>query len=312
MYFHLLTAFLVNSTLGTSALLLLQNTNWLKFTLAQFVLCVLFFRCFTLFHDAAHGLVHPNQWINDSIGFLSSLFCFLPYWPWRLIHLEHHKWTGHIEKDPVLLILKTYPGLSASKKKFLNRVWKSWVPYLAYQQHVVFWKMGHLYFKKAERPSDKTKSVLSYAVLIAFYCALTAFLGPKIFLHSLPGVVLYLIAVEIINFPHHLSLNSKNDSRPTPPNKQFEFCRSCHHSYFFSYFILGNFNYHTEHHMFPFLPWYQLHKIKDDVSTSLQNAYNKSDGFRWIEQNRPKDLEIVMYGAKVSEPVQEEVLKTSA
>lgn len=299
--FHLTADLGINALLVASIFWLCKNGGWIGYSCAQLLSACLYFRAFTLLHDASHSLVHSKKWLNDSMGFLASLFCFLPFWPWRMIHLEHHKWTGHIENDPVLLILKAYPSFSEKKKELFNKVWILWIPYLALQQHIVFWKMGHVYFKKAHRKADKYKSVTSYAIMIGFYGSLVTTFGLSFFIYALPGIVLYLIAVEAINFPHHLSLNTKADAHPTPPIKQFEFCRSCHHSYILSYFFLCNFNYHTEHHMFPFLPWYQLHKLKDDIKANLQNSYNQSDGFQWIQKNRRKDLNTVMYGKKMLE-----------
>lgn len=300
--FHLVFDNALNFALFIGFLATVENGNWALYALSQIILCSLYFRAFTLLHDASHGVAHSNKFLNDAVGFVSSIFCVLPYWPWRMIHLEHHKWTGNLQKDPVLLILRDYPNQSKAKKLFMNFAWTGWIPYLAFSQYVVFWKMGHIYFKKSDGQKNKSYTFISYFIMASVYLSTLLVLQEKALLYFFPGFFMYLVAVEVINMPHHMALNNSASPNPQTPLRQHPFCRSCHHSWFFSYFFLCNFNYHTEHHMFPYLPWYQLHKIIDATEDHLGQEYNKSEGYSWIFKNRNKDLAQVMYGDVIEAP----------
>ncbi|KZT19610.1 delta-12 fatty acid desaturase protein [Neolentinus lepideus HHB14362 ss-1] len=55
----------------------------------------------SLGHEACHGNISDNKWINHSIGFMLHSWIFLPYFSWRITHLRHHKYTNCIEKEEV-------------------------------------------------------------------------------------------------------------------------------------------------------------------------------------------------------------------
>lgn len=57
-----------------------------------------------------------------------------------------------------------------------------------------------------------------------------------------------------------------------------------------SKFIVLNFNYHIEHHMFPDAPWYTLNQLHKVVSAELTTQYNTDPQFVWIRENRVKSL----------------------
>jgi omega-3 fatty acid desaturase (delta-15 desaturase) len=54
---------------------------------------------FLIGHDAVHGLVAKQSWINFVVGHLSLSPILIPYCPWNKTHGEHHTHTYHIEKD---------------------------------------------------------------------------------------------------------------------------------------------------------------------------------------------------------------------
>ena len=72
------------------------------FWIGQALLALFYFHNFAIMHEAGHGNVHRRDWVNVIVGHYASLFCFLPFYPWRYIHHEHHTWTGNPEKDPTM------------------------------------------------------------------------------------------------------------------------------------------------------------------------------------------------------------------
>lgn len=127
--------FLLTSTLALSAFALAQ-TNW-GFLPSALILSIVFFRAFSLMHDASHSAAHSNSGLNQILGIFYGALCFLPFGPWRVVHLEHHKWTGNIEKDPVMKLVRDLPKMPPRLQKMLNLTWKAWLPIMALLQNIV-------------------------------------------------------------------------------------------------------------------------------------------------------------------------------
>src|ERR1700752_1029087 len=97
---------------------------------AQGLLAIFYFHNFAILHEAGHGNVHRRDVVNLVIGHYASLFCFLPFYPWKYIHQEHHTWTGNPEKDPTM---KQILRIKTSKRVpfLLKFTWRSWIPFAA-------------------------------------------------------------------------------------------------------------------------------------------------------------------------------------
>lgn len=236
------------------------------------------FRAFALMHDCVHSACHPNMAINTYIGETFGVFSFLPFKSWRQLHLDHHTWTGNVDRDPSMKILLRFKMGGFQVPGFVAFGWRRWVPILAFMQHLVFWQ--------------QTVSKKQYGFLIGSltYLALVAVLmGP---FALLVGLVTYLYLVEIINFPHHLGMRQFHGEERFPVWEQHRFTRSCLYSKWFAHLVLLNFNLHNEHHLFPSHPWYQLDDLHDELKIS-ETEFNTSSGNQWILQNRKKPVQAV-------------------
>ena len=60
---------------------------------------------FILMHDAAHGLLHPNRWVNDWVG---TWLCSSTLGRYRPYHLQHHRYVQQTE-DPDLVLSAPFP-----------------------------------------------------------------------------------------------------------------------------------------------------------------------------------------------------------
>src|SRR5262249_24453129 len=149
------------------------------------------FRCFALMHDAVHGSLTKNEFVNDFIGIIAGSFCFLPFLPRRKIHLKHHFWAGNIEKDPTMKIVKDFSRRPDQKRYLLDFAWRSWLPILALMQHLVFWISALGQWKDVRNYREAGYMFLSYAVPAILYYTLAEY-----FVEIWPGLILYLILVE--------------------------------------------------------------------------------------------------------------------
>ncbi len=67
-----------------------------------------------LMHEAAHGALHPNRKINNSLGqWLAGAAVGSDLIAYRTYHLQHHKYTQQAE-DPDLSLSKPFPTTRAS------------------------------------------------------------------------------------------------------------------------------------------------------------------------------------------------------
>jgi acyl-lipid omega-6 desaturase (Delta-12 desaturase) len=279
----------------------------LPWYLAIPVASVMMFRQFSLMHDAVHGLVSKNKFINDIVGTFAGILCVLPYAPWKAIHLEHHYWSGNIEKDPVMGLLRSYPTWPKPLQLMATTCWRMWVPTLALFQYFVFWI--HSVLNVVKHPTSINHHVTTILPLATW--AFVISWQPQYALHVLlPAVTLYLLAVEVVNFPHHIGLAQGRGDKKLAVWEQHQIARSCTYPKWISQFIVLNFNYHIEHHMFPDAAWYHLDQIHHYLKTELKDAYNTDPQFVWIKQNRPKDLADLLFVPQ-SESTAAEILKAS-
>src|SRR5882672_1934296 len=96
--FQFILHFIINVILfATLQQLYLLGEQW-SWMACQFLIPILIFRCFALMHDAVHSSVFRSEFLNNMIGVIAGAFCFLPFYAWKKIHLEHHRWAGNFEK----------------------------------------------------------------------------------------------------------------------------------------------------------------------------------------------------------------------
>jgi acyl-lipid omega-6 desaturase (Delta-12 desaturase) len=255
-----------------------------SFWIANLLFAVVYFHHFAILHEAGHGNVDSASHRNSCIGHYASIFCFLPFFPWKYIHHEHHTWTGNIDRDPTLHQLRKMK--ETGRVPWLVRfAWRSWIPFGGLLQHTVFW----LYPLRRKLSSDQQrKSAFSVVFLIAVYGLLglfgPAWLSPK---YLWPSLVFYLAAVELVNFPHHLDMPTEGGDYKLAPWEQQVTTRSCNYGIFSAILVL-NFNLHTEHHLYPTLPWYRLHDVRNRVRP-LMPDYHEERGIAWNLRNRARN-----------------------
>ena len=258
--------------------------------LAAPLFSVLMFRNFCLMHEAVHSIAHNSKKINAFLGFISGTFCFLPYFLWKEIHIQHHYWAGNYQKDPALGLAKNYEKFPFWLRKTLDISWRLHIPFSAIAQHVVFWWHSALYFRKKDLTAIQKIEALAP---IAFYLLLGAFSSPGLKLALLLGLGFYLYLVELVNFPHHAGLYLEpNETSHLPVWDQHHVSRTCKYPDLVERFVVLNFNYHIEHHLFPNLPWHQLKKVNLALA---EDRVKEGSGFmtitnQWLLDTRKKSF----------------------
>ena len=55
-------------------------------------------RIFIIFHDCGHGSYFRSQKANDTIGIITGILTFTPYYHWHNQHRIHHETAGNLDK----------------------------------------------------------------------------------------------------------------------------------------------------------------------------------------------------------------------
>lgn len=260
------------------------------------LIAILMFRNFALMHDAVHGGLVSHKILRYGLGLISGMVCFLPYDLWKKSHLQHHYWAGNYEQDPVLLIVKRFPQASAVSKKIFTFFWKSGIPFAGFSQNVVFWINA---YKNWRMNIFSLKNGFDFCFPLAMWA---------VFLFSLNiwqlavvgvGVYCYLRLVELVNFPHHVGLYlEQQEDNHLQASEQHQITRTCLYNQWFEKFIILNFNYHSEHHMFPDLPWHQLANAHRMLMRSEAKELIHIVEHSWILNQQKKDFAEFLFPVK--------------
>lgn len=273
------------------------NDGPILFLLSQIVLSIVYFHSFALLHEAGHGNISKHRMVNHVVGFYASALSFLPYFPWKYIHKEHHMWAGNIDKDPTMEKLR-----DVREKKhvpwLMNFAWRSWIPLAAFAQQAVFWRYPITLIKNNNMSAGVFyQCLVSVLWLVVVYFSLYWFFPNTVNLANIwLSYVFYMMLTELINFPHHINMPTFHTSEKRSRLKLWEqhvTTRSCDYGVFSGLLAL-NFNYHIEHHYFPHLPWYKLGQLSKILRPALNTQYTGLKGISWNIENRRKRAETII------------------
>ncbi|WP_313731488.1 fatty acid desaturase family protein [Cohnella nanjingensis] len=208
-------------------------------------------------HECGHGTAFKTPWMNEAVYQIASFMILRPATPWRWSHARHHTDTIIVGRDPeivaprppvwrVILMesFKLYGGPRDLKRMLLH----------------CFGKLDaeeREYIPASEIPKTCWESrvyVLIFAavviaclyggtVLPALFIVLPSFYGS--FLVLLTGMSQHLGLYEDV-------LDHRLNTRTTYMNPILRF-------------LYWNMNYHTEHHMFPMVPYHALPKLHEEI-----------------------------------------------
>ncbi len=205
-----------------------------------------------IMHDAAHGALHPNQKVNDFVGYwLAGAPTNGDLYRYRKYHLQHHKYAQQ-EEDPDLGLSAPFPITRAS---FRRKVIRDLTGQTFYKQRIKptfmafrgqpFWPT----FKAVVKfwaPFLITNGV-AIAVLSAFGLWWAWFA-----LWLVPMATWFPLVTRMRSIAEH-ALVAKNEPDP------LRHARTTHANWFERAVIAPYYvNYHCEHHMFMHLPCWSL------------------------------------------------------
>lgn len=236
----------------TSALIIAQVPYWPLLLPVQGMLIVFLF---TLEHECTHQTPFASTGLNEGVGHVCGVFLLLPFRWFRAFHLAHHRWTNLPGQDPELDAAKpeTAPGW----------VWHiSGLPYWIGTIGVIL-RLATGRATAPYLPKTALKPMQTEArVLIGLYAlALGSLLVSPLVLW------LWLIPVVLGQPLLRLYLLAEHGDCPQVTN-MFANTRTTFTTALVR-FIAWNMPYHTEHHVWPQVPFHQLPALHNRLKSHL-------------------------------------------
>lgn len=280
------------SAVSALGLVLSAQTSWGLWLIGQLVLAVGLVQWFVLIHEAGHNTLFRTKWLNVAAGHLASVFCAIPFYPWRSIHAYHHKWTGWQDLDPTTSALVPRE-LKPLEEAVINLCWRFWVPLFSVLYRTNnYWNVPRI-FKLLPRPHHRRRNLINVLGLMALYVGVGVWLGPLLCLKLFGvAVLLSLVFCDPILFSQHnhipqkLSMGEKVKAHA--PMEQGVFTRSLRFSWWISTFVLLHFDAHELHHRYPHVPGYRLRQIDEPVE-------HEYPAWRWVMKARRVPASIIMF-----------------
>ncbi len=210
---------------------------------------------FTLSHECTHKTPFARAWLNEGVGHVVGVVIVLPFRAFRYFHLAHHRWTNIAGRDPELEGGKPAGVLG----------WGWHISGLSYwiSQGRMTVALAGARFEAAWLPDGARAGAEREARwMLGVYgvAGVSLFFTPVLFwVWILPAVIgqpflrLYLLA-EHGDCPQ--VANMFENTRTTFTNRVLRF-------------FAWNMPYHTEHHVWPAVPFHQLPALHEDLRGHL-------------------------------------------
>ncbi|WP_308639537.1 fatty acid desaturase family protein [Paenibacillus silvisoli] len=208
-------------------------------------------------HECGHGTAFKTQWMNDVVYHFACFVILRSATPWRWSHSRHHTDTIIVGRDPEIItarppvwkilwmqIIHLYGGPIEIKRFILHTFGKledQEKEYIPASEHYKVFREARIYM------------LIFLAVIAA--CMFTGSILPAMFI-ILPTFYGFLLVLTF-GVTQHLGLyedvlDHRLNTRTFYTNPIFRF-------------LYWNMNYHTEHHMFPMVPFHALPKLHEEM-----------------------------------------------
>lgn len=221
---------------------------------------------FAPFHETCHYTAFANRRANAVIGWLVALPS-LHNWPmYQAFHRVHHLYTHDPERDPEL----TVPDPSTLGQYGLRIAgWTFWKARFEWFRDGLKGDLSaYTYIRDGQQARLILGLRLQCAVTVAAALAITALFGwPALLLYWILPQLIGQVLLRMYLLTEHTGLpHSRDGLVNTRTTLTLAALR----------LVMWNMPYHAEHHLYPFIPFYQLsaaHRILRDQLQTIQPGY---------------------------------------
>ena len=293
-----LVARLVVVTLAALALTVAGGTfAWLA---GQVLMAIAIMQWFFLLHDCGHRHFFATPALNTVFGHVASIFCLVPFTPWRTIHGQHHLWTGWHDLDPTQAGV-TFDKLPWAQKVLVDVCWASWIPIFTVAFGAInFWNLARCLRRFSRDAQEGWHHAFSMVVPLVAHIALFWFLGPAQAMHLYGlGMLGFFILSDPLLLSQHSHMPERIAENETVlANKlwdQDEYTRSIVFPRWASSLLLCHFDVHIVHHLFPNLPSYLVGQIQPEVAT-----VNTIHWWTWLKQAKRTPAHVLLFSTRLT------------
>jgi acyl-lipid omega-6 desaturase (Delta-12 desaturase) len=226
-------------------------------------------RIFIIFHDCGHGSFFKSKRLNDTMGIITGIITFTPYYAWRRNHAVHHATVGNLDKrgtgDVMTLTVEEYLALPLWRK-IAYRVMRNPLILLTIGSLGVF-LIGHRFIEKDARKRERLSVYWTNLTLLAITILFSLTIGFKAFvLIQLPILALGTSAGVWLFYIQH-----QFEGVYWERNDRWDFLEAAlQGSSFYKLpkvlqWFTGNIGFHHIHHVSPRIPNYYLESCHNDV-----------------------------------------------
>ncbi|KAL1948476.1 hypothetical protein VTO73DRAFT_12551 [Trametes versicolor] len=255
-------------------------------------------------HEADHDNLSPLKWLNHTIGLACHTLIFLPYFSWRLTHIRHHKTAGNLDTEEVYVphLRSSYglpPPAEATKSDYREAFEETPVfrlcrfavmQFLGLHTYLTWNTMGSKRYPKGANHWNPYSGLFTQDEYAAVHVSNAAILSMIAALSLLARytswafVAKFYLAPFLVTNHWVMAMTFLQHSCPTVP-----FYRSNAWSrtrgalstidrpflgWVGKYIFLGVNHYHTTHHLFATIPFYNLPLAHAAIRPLLGDAYN--------------------------------------
>jgi len=268
-------------------------------TLALAILAAGFLvRLFIIFHDCGHGSFFKSRKANDTLGVITGMLTFTPYFQWRHKHAIHHATSGDLDRrgtgDVWTMTVREY--LEASRwRRLAYRLTRNPVVLFGVAPLLLLGVGQRFPWRKADR-RERTNVLWTNLAILGVASLLTWLMGLKAYLVIQVTVLMIAGSVGVwLFYVQHQFEGAYWERRD-----QWDYVTAAIQGSSFYHlprvlqWFTGNIGFHHIHHLSPGIPNYNLEKchkadpLFQDVERVTLLSSLKSLTYRLWDEQRQK------------------------
>lgn len=246
---------------------------------------------FPVIHDASHGTLSQNTYINEGIGTLAGVpFFFAPFHTWRYIHLRHHRFTNIPYKDPDYWAGGAVENHCLDHKYALPLRWSTQIlHYYYFVSYSLFKTISNSLKNKVENVCDlndlTSKPELQSSCKVLSITALSIFINMSFMVRSyyyntfwdmcilwvIPSAIGTMILFFLFDYlPHRPYTSAITESKYKTTNMTHGlWSLDGDENPLIAMLTFNQLTYHNIHHLYPKLPFYKYPQVWKEQKKKL-------------------------------------------